>query len=161
MMRASVTRTYRFSASHRLHTDALSEDENFQVFGKCNNPYGHGHNYEVAVTVRGGVNPTTGLVVNIDDLDSYVRFQVLTRVADKNLNLDVTEFENLVPTTENLAVVISNLLSKDWNKAFGGQGPVLSKVGVRETERNSIELVVPCPEGELSNSAAEQIVAAK
>jgi len=90
-----------FSASHRLHSDALSDDQNRAAFGKCNNPHGHGHNYIVQVLVGGLVAPDTGMVINMVDLDKLVQDQVLDRFDHTNLNLDPL-FVNRVPTTENL-----------------------------------------------------------
>lgn len=141
-MTASVTRKYLFSASHRLHTEALPESENTRIFGKCNNPYGHGHNYELEVTVRGPVKAETGLVVNIGLLDSYVERQAVRRFAYKNINLDVPELEGVVPTTENIVVAIARLLRGDWEVYFGAQGPALTRVHVQETGRNGFELLV-------------------
>ena len=142
MTTASLTRKYFFSASHRLHTPALSELDNARVFGKCNNPYGHGHNYEVEVTVRGPVCPDTGLVVNRKMLDDYVQERVVLRFAYKNVNLDISELKGLVPTTENLAIVIADLLSSDWTAHFGASGPVLTRLHIQETDRNGFELLI-------------------
>jgi 6-pyruvoyltetrahydropterin/6-carboxytetrahydropterin synthase len=142
-VKASVTRRYQFSASHRLHSDALSEAENDRVFGKCNNPYGHGHNYELEVTVRGPVDAQTGLVVTLELLDDYVRRVVVQRFASRNINLDVPEFERLVPTTENIALVIARYLSAGWYEFFGPTGPVLTRVHIQETARNGFELLLP------------------
>ena len=100
-MKAHLTRRYIFSASHRLHTDQLSADENRAVYGKCNNPHGHGHNYALEVTVSGQVNPATGMVCNLADLDDAVRCEVIERFDHLNLNLQ-PEFASYVPTTENL-----------------------------------------------------------
>ena len=86
-MKAHLTRRYIFSASHRLHSDELSESENLATYGKCNNPYGHGHNYALEVTVSGQVNPQTGMVCNLVDLDDAVRREVLDRFDHENLNV--------------------------------------------------------------------------
>src|SRR6266568_6884433 len=96
-----LTKRYRFAASHRLHNPAFSEDENWRVYGKCNNPYGHGHNYTVEVTVSGPVDQQTGMVCNLVDLDGFVRSQILERYDHQHLNL-LSEFAQRVPTTENL-----------------------------------------------------------
>jgi len=85
-MKAYLTRRYLFSASHRLHTDAMPEDWNRAIYGKCNNPYGHGHNYHVEVTVSGAVDPATGMVCNLVDLDGFVRAEILERFGHQNLN---------------------------------------------------------------------------
>lgn len=141
-MTASLTRKYLFAASHRLHTAALPESENERIFGKCNNPYGHGHNYELEVTVRGPVDSETGLVMRRELLDSYVQERVVRRFAYKNINLDVFELRGVVPTTENMVIAIADLLREKWEATFGGPGPVLTRVHVQETGRNSFELFV-------------------
>jgi 6-pyruvoyltetrahydropterin/6-carboxytetrahydropterin synthase len=141
-MKVSLTRRYRFSASHRLHAPELSEGENQRVFGKCNNPFGHGHNYELEVTVRGEVNADTGLVVGLEQLDGYVAAEVLRRLENKNMNLDVPEFRNLVPTTENLALLIGQFLREKWAIGFGPGGPALVRIYLQETARNGFELLL-------------------
>src|SRR5712691_9767251 len=104
-MKAHLTRRYMFSASHRLHSDAMSEEENKATYGKCNNPYGHGHNYTLEVTVSGPVDESTGMVCNLTDLDDFVQREILERFDHQNLNT-LTEFLKAVPTTENLCVVV-------------------------------------------------------
>jgi 6-pyruvoyltetrahydropterin/6-carboxytetrahydropterin synthase len=129
---ACFGRRYTISASHRLHTDALSAGENRAAYGKCNNPHGHGHNYVVEVLVGGEVDPETGVVVNMAALDEAVRSRVLERFDRANLNLDPI-FANLVPTTENLCRVIFELLD-------GAVEPAnLVRVRVEETENNFFE----------------------
>ncbi len=131
-MKASFGRRYLFSASHRLHTDALSPEENRSAFGKCNNPHGHGHNYVVEVLVGGDVDPETGMVVNLVVLDDLVRTRVLERFDHAHLNLDPV-FMNRVPTTENLCKTVFQLLK-------GAFGPAtLECVRVEETENNFFE----------------------
>ena len=105
-----LTRRYRFSAAHRLHSEALDEEQNERLYGKCNNPFGHGHNYVLEVTVSGPVDPATGMVLNLTDLDGAVQAEVLDRFEHTNLNLDVDSFAGRVPTTENLCVEIYRLL---------------------------------------------------
>lgn len=144
-MTASVTRVYRFSASHRLHTVALSESENARVFGKCNNPYGHGHNYELEVTLHGPINPKTGLVVPLAALDRYVEERVLRRFSNRNINEDVAPFETLVPTTENLTTVIADLLCAEWPFAGGNSPVTLRRVHIQETPRNGFEFILERP----------------
>ncbi|MGA2806910.1 MAG: 6-carboxytetrahydropterin synthase [Terracidiphilus sp.] len=122
-------RRYTVSASHRLHTDALTAEENQAVFGKCNNPHGHGHNYVVEVLVGGEVDPQTGMVVDMVALDQAVRARVIDRFDHSNLNLDPL-FADRVPTTENLCRTIFGLL-KDALPA--GE---LEYVRVEETENN-------------------------
>jgi 6-pyruvoyltetrahydropterin/6-carboxytetrahydropterin synthase len=133
----SLTKRYRFSASHRLHNERLGAEENSRVFGKCNSPYGHGHNYIVEVTVCGPVDPATGMVMDLGLLDQAVEQEVLDRFDHTYLNLDVANFEGKVPTTENLCVEIYNLLRP---KLSGGQGSAeLEKVRLEETSSNSFE----------------------
>ena len=101
-----LTKVYEFSASHRLHSPALTDEENKAVFGKCNNPYGHGHNYVLEVTIKGEVNPKTGMVADIDLLDRVIEKQVFSRFDHRHLNLDTTEFEKVNPTSENFVRVL-------------------------------------------------------
>src|SRR5262252_670399 len=103
-MMVHLTRRYRFCASHRLHSDALSEDQNASLYGKCNNPMGHGHNYELEVTVAGPVDPLTGMVMNPEALDRAVEKSVLARFDHMHLNLDIDNFAGRVTTTENLCI---------------------------------------------------------
>ena len=131
-MKAYFGRRYLISASHRLHSDALTADENRAAYGKCNNLYGHGHNYVLEVLVGGAVNADTGMVVNLVALDETVRTQVLDRFDHANLNLDPL-FANRVPTTENLCREMFRLL-KDALPA--GK---LESVRVEETENNFFE----------------------
>jgi 6-pyruvoyltetrahydropterin/6-carboxytetrahydropterin synthase len=133
-----IARRYRFSASHRLHSARLSEAENTELYGKCNNPYGHGHNYVLEVAVKGVIDPDTGRVVSPAALDEYVARQVLEQVDHRDLNQDVPEFANTVPTTENLSIYIGEKLRSGWQKAFPGMD--LDRVRVEETRRNSFEL---------------------
>jgi 6-pyruvoyltetrahydropterin/6-carboxytetrahydropterin synthase len=129
-----LTRRYRFAASHRLNTAALSPEENTRLYGKCNNPYGHGHDYVLDVTVEGKVHPD-GQVVDRQALDALVSEQVLARLDHRNLNCDVPELAEGVPTTENLASTIEDLLKRHW------QLPArLAKVRISETAKNTFEL---------------------
>ena len=131
-MKVHLTRRYIFSASHRLHSDDLSESENAETYGKCNNPYGHGHNYALEVTVSGPVNPQTGMVCNLVELDDAVRRQVLDSFDHENLNAR-QEFATTVPTTENLSEVIFNILQQSFTAAH------LERVRIEETMMNSFE----------------------
>jgi 6-pyruvoyltetrahydropterin/6-carboxytetrahydropterin synthase len=131
-MKAHLTRRYRFSASHRLNSADLSADENRATYGKCNNPYGHGHNYMVEVTVSGPVDLSTGMVCNLVDLDDAVSREVLSRYDLEHLNV-LQEFAQIVPTTENLAIEIFEILHRTFNKAH------LEKVRIEETMLNSFE----------------------
>src|SRR3982074_2325533 len=103
-----LTRRYKFSASHRLHSPSLTERENAELYRKCNNQFGHGHNYILEVAVRGPVDAQSGRVVNIGELDEYVERQVIRHLDHKDMNRDVPEFQDLVATTENLSVIIEH-----------------------------------------------------
>src|SRR5205809_1620315 len=105
-LKVELGRRYRFSASHRLHSPHLTAEKNYRVFGKCNNPYGHGHNYVVEVSMSGDVDPATGMIANLADLDAFVERQVLEEFNHKSLNEDVSVFLDKVPTTENLCIEI-------------------------------------------------------
>jgi 6-pyruvoyltetrahydropterin/6-carboxytetrahydropterin synthase len=131
-MKAHLTRRYLFSASHRLHNDGMSDAENRAAYGKCNNPHGHGHNYALEVTVSGQVDPSTGMICNLVDLDETVRREILDRFDHENLNVR-SEFKVLVPTTENLSEVIFNILKQSFKAAH------LEKVRLEETMMNSFE----------------------
>lgn len=135
-----LTRRYSFSASHRLHSQVLSAEANQELYGKCNNPHGHGHNYEVEVTVSGPVDPRTGRVVALDELDHLVRGQVTEPFEHRNLNQEVAEFQQLVPTTENLGMIINRRLREAWPQAFPSRVPALERVRIYETERNIFEI---------------------
>jgi 6-pyruvoyltetrahydropterin/6-carboxytetrahydropterin synthase len=130
--RAHLTRRYTVSASHRLHSDEMSEEENRATYGKCNNPYGHGHNYGIEVTVSGPVDDQTGMVCNLADLDSFVHVQIIERYDHQNLNL-LPEFRNEVPTTENLCISIYEIVKRGFDKAH------LEKIRIEETMMNSFE----------------------
>jgi len=131
-MKAHLTRRYRFSASHRLHSAEMSADENQATYGKCNNPHGHGHNYALEVTVSGPVDQRTGMVCNLGDLDGFVEREVLSRYDLENLNV-LDEFARTVPTTENLCVAIFEILQRGFRLAH------LDKVKLEETMMNSFE----------------------
>jgi 6-pyruvoyltetrahydropterin/6-carboxytetrahydropterin synthase len=130
-----LTRKYHFCAAHRLHSEQLSDEENISIFGKCNNPYGHGHNYYLEVTVSGKPDPITGMVTNIADVDRIVDQEVIQKFDHKHLNLDTEEFKHLNPTSENVAIVIWDLLSPKL--------PNLYKIGLYETEKNYFEYYGP------------------
>jgi len=134
-----LTRRYRFSAAHRLHSEALSAEENARVYGKCNNPYGHGHNYVLEVTMAGRVDPSTGMVFDLAVLDGVVQQEVLDRFDEVNLNLDVENFRTQVPTTENLCLEIFHLLRRKL-AGGGAQGSArLERVRLEETNSNFFE----------------------
>lgn len=130
-----LTRVYRFAASHRLHAASLSGEQNAELYGKCNNPYGHGHDYILHISVMGQPDEQTGRVVDIGALDRYVEQQLLRFYDHSDLNEDVPDFEG-VPTTENLAADSARRLRERW--PFH---PVsLDRVYIQETDRNTIEL---------------------
>ncbi|MBC8104338.1 MAG: 6-carboxytetrahydropterin synthase [Cytophagales bacterium] len=130
----ALTRAFDFAASHRLHAPALSPDENRQVFGKCNNPNGHGHNYGVEVTVVGDPDPVTGMLVDLAALDTVLDREVMGRFDHKHLNLDTPDFADTNPTSENVTVAIWNHLEK----AIPAPAR-LYRVIVKETDRNLFE----------------------
>jgi 6-pyruvoyltetrahydropterin/6-carboxytetrahydropterin synthase len=130
-----LTRKYHFSTAHRLHSSQLSEKENMTLFGKCNNQYGHGHNYYLEVTVRGIPDPVTGMIANLSELDQIVDGEIMKKFDHKHLNLDTEEFKDLNPTSENVAVVIWDLLSPRIANLF--------KIGLYETEKNYFEYFGP------------------
>jgi 6-pyruvoyltetrahydropterin/6-carboxytetrahydropterin synthase len=129
---ASLTKTFGFSAAHRLHSPALSEEENQAVFGKCNNLHGHGHNYELEVTVQGEIDPRTGMIFDLGRLMQIVDEEVIDRFDHKHLNQDTGEFRSLNPTGENIVKVIWDLLKPKL-------GNHLTKIGLWETPKNFFE----------------------
>ena len=135
-----VTRRYQFAASHRLHAAHLNEEENRRLYGKCNNPFGHGHNYVLEVSARGPLDEATGRAVDIGVLDDLVNRRVLDSFAHRNLNTEVDSFNQVVPTSENLAVEIVRRLKDSWAGVFPGGWPKLEKVRIAETPRNIFEI---------------------
>ncbi|MBZ5702610.1 MAG: 6-carboxytetrahydropterin synthase [Acidobacteriia bacterium] len=131
-LQISLCRRYRFAASHRLHSARLSAEENQRVYGKCNNPFGHGHNYVLEVSVSGAVDPATGMVANLAELDAYVAREVLQPFDHRNLNEEVAAFRATVPTTENLCLEI-------FARLRGFPAARLERVRVEETGNNSFE----------------------
>jgi 6-pyruvoyltetrahydropterin/6-carboxytetrahydropterin synthase len=131
-MKAHLSRRYLFSASHRLHSPSMSEAENQSTYGKCNNPFGHGHNYTIEVTVSGQVDENTGMVCNLVDLDGFIEREVLARFDHENLNT-LREFAGEVPTTENLCIQIYEIVNRGFPNAH------LERVRLEETMMNSFE----------------------
>jgi 6-pyruvoyltetrahydropterin/6-carboxytetrahydropterin synthase len=129
-----LTRRYRFSASHRLNSDALTATENARLYGKCNNPFGHGHDYVLDVSVEGPVD-AYGQIVDRRALDALVQERVLAQVDHRNLNCDLPELQSQVATTENLAFAIERMLARDWVLPAR-----LARVRISETARNTFEL---------------------
>jgi len=130
-VKAYLSRRYHFSASHRLHTEKYNEARNRDVYGKCNNPHGHGHNYAVTVTFSGQVDPQTGMVCNLGDLDLFARQRVLEQFDHTNLNT-LSLFENRVSTTENLSIELYRIFA-EFKLAQ------LEQIHVEETSNNSFD----------------------
>jgi 6-pyruvoyltetrahydropterin/6-carboxytetrahydropterin synthase len=128
--KAYFGRRYALSASHRLHSDALTAEENQAAYGKCNNPHGHGHNYTLEVTVAGEPDPVTGFVVDLKWLKDVMEREVLAVYDHKHLNLDVPEFKNAIPTTENIAIAVWKRLEPVMTAAGGAR---LSRIRIYET----------------------------
>jgi len=135
MMRLSSK--FEFSASHRLHNPQMSDEENRNCFGKCNNPHGHGHNYEVQVTLKGSPDKTTGVLVDVPAFERIVAATVIDRFDHKNLNVELPEFSQtgLIPSVENIAMTIYRLLKSK----FGDAGAQLASVTVWETPKTWCE----------------------
>ena len=132
-MKVTVCRKEHFNAAHRLHNPKWTDEKNLSVFGKCNNPNFHGHNYELTVKVTGSPDPETGYVLDMKVLSDVVKKNILDRFDHKNLNLDTEEFKNLNPTAENISIVIWNILREKISKELD------LKVILNETERNAVE----------------------
>jgi len=132
-MKVSVFRKEHFNAAHRLNNPSWSEEKNQAIFGKCNNPSFHGHNYELFVELKGEIDPDTGYVYDMKILSDLIKEHVLNKFDHKNLNLDTDEFSQLNPTAENIAVVIWNILREKIDRKFE------LKIRLYETERNFVE----------------------
>jgi 6-pyruvoyltetrahydropterin/6-carboxytetrahydropterin synthase len=135
-----VTRRYQFAASHRLHSPKLNETQNRDLYGKCNNPYGHGHNYVLEVSAKGPLDPRAGRAVDTEALDRLVSSAVLEPFEHRNLNVEVDAFRDIVPTSENLGVEIWRRLRTGWSETFPGEWPRLDKIRIAETPRNIFEV---------------------
>lgn len=134
----ALTRAYHFSASHRLHIDSLSEAQNQELYGKCNNPFGHGHNYRLEVSVAGPQDSATGQIVPLSELDRLVEQNILRLFDHRNMNSDVAEFVSRVPTTENVLTVIGERLLQSWSN-YLPTSVRLHRLQIQETDRNSFE----------------------
>jgi 6-pyruvoyltetrahydropterin/6-carboxytetrahydropterin synthase len=139
--RISLTRRYRFSASHRLHAPTLSPEENRRLYDKCNNPYGHGHNYVLEVTISGPVDAQTGMIANLGELDPFVEREVIEPFDQRYLNEEVPGFRDAVPTTENVCREI-------YRRLQGFPSARLDRVRIEETSKNTFEF-----EGEIEETA--------
>lgn len=130
-----LTRRERFNAAHRLFKPEWTNEQNFEVFGKCSNPNWHGHNYEIFVTIKGEPNPETGFVINLKQLSKIVRTKITEQADHKNLNLEVPFMKNRIPTSENIAIAIWEEIEEDIIKLNCS----LHSIKVVETENNSVE----------------------
>lgn len=137
MTKVTVYRKEHFNAAHRLHNPSWSDEKNSAVFGKCNNPNYHGHNYELVVQVTGDIDPDTGYVIDMKKLSDIIKVHVLNHFDHKNLNMDTKEFEKLNPTAENIAVVIYQILRARLEERLD------LRVRLYETERNFVEYPAP------------------
>lgn len=133
-MKVSVTRRAHFNAAHRLHNPAWSDEKNREVFGLCNSPNYHGHNYEMEVRVTGEIDPETGMVVDLGWLAQLIKNEIEARFDHKNLNLDTQEFSNLIPTAENISLVIWRILREHLPEKYD------LHVRLYETPRNFVEI---------------------
>lgn len=132
-LKTAVYRKEHFNSAHRLHNNSLSDHENEAIFGKCNNPNFHGHNYDLIVKVIGEIDPKTGYVIDTKFLKTVIQNYVIEKFDHKNLNLDTEEFKDLNPTTENIAMVIYSILRKKLDSCYE------LKITLYETERNFVE----------------------
>jgi len=135
-MKVSVHRKEYFNSAHRLYNKDWTDEMNTRVFGKCSNPNYHGHNYEIIVRVTGEIDPKTGFVIDMKILSQLIREEILSRFDHKNLNLDTPEFDELIPTAENIAIIAYNKLRKRLDEKFD------LKIKLYETERNFVEYPV-------------------
>lgn len=131
-MKVSLARRYRFAASHRLHNPKWSAETNRELYGKCNSPHGHGHNYVVEVAFTGRVAPETGMIANLGELDPFVEREVIEPFDHRYLNDEIAEFRDVVPTTENVA-------RETFRRLSGFPGARLERVRIEETSKNSFE----------------------
>ena len=150
-----VTRRYQFAASHRLHAPQLSEPENRRLYGKCNNPFGHGHNYVLEVSARGPLDCATGRAADPAALDGLVMRHVLRPFDRRDLNTEAEAFARAVPTSENLAIEICRRLRANWTAAFPGEWPKLDRIRIAETGKNIFEIGAD----EIESSSGENDVA--
>lgn len=132
-MRVSIIRKAHFNAAHRLHNNHWSDEKNIEIFGLCNSPNYHGHNYDLEVKLSGEVNPETGYLYDLKDLSDLIKIEIEDRFDHKNLNLDTPYFKTINPTTENLIVVIFNILREKIDPKYD------ISIRLWETARNSVE----------------------
>ncbi len=132
-----VTRTVEFNASHRLYNPDLSEDENREIYGKCSNTNGHGHNYELEITVSGIVDPSTGFLLDMKELKEILEKEIMNRFDHRHLNFDVEELKDTIPSTEVLAVTVWNILTAAFQRYINKE-ITLHEVTIHETRKNSV-----------------------
>lgn len=132
-MIATICRKAHFNAAHRLDNPDWSEEKNKEVFGICNNPYYHGHNFELEVRIRGEINPNTGFIIDMSDLGKLVKIEIEDRFDHKNLNLDCPEFKGIIASTENFARIIYQILKAKIGSQFQ------LHVTLHETAKNAVE----------------------
>ncbi len=142
-----VTRKERFNAAHRLFRTDYSDEKNLEVFGKCSNPNWHGHNYNLFVTVKGEPNPATGFVINLKTLSQLIKDHVIEKIDHKNMNLEVDFMQDRIPTTENLAIAVWEVLQEPVEE----NGGKLFSVRIEETENNIVEYLGPGSRTPLKN----------
>jgi 6-pyruvoyltetrahydropterin/6-carboxytetrahydropterin synthase len=141
-----------------LHAPRLNAAENVRLYGKCNNAFGHGHNYVLEVTAAGNLDSLTGLLLPISKLDRLVHEAVLQLFAYSNINVDVPQFKHLVPTTENIALVIAELINQNWEAYLGDVPARLHRVHIQETDRNGFEVLLNSPqETSIADSRTESV----
>lgn len=133
MNEITVIRKEHFNAAHRLHNNKWSDEKNIEIFGKCNNPNYHGHNYDLDVMVTGEINSETGYLIDMKILSDINKSEVLNYMDHKNLNLDISEFKELNPTAENIAIIIYNRINHKINSNLK------LKIRLYETQRNIVE----------------------
>ncbi|MCG8376839.1 MAG: 6-carboxytetrahydropterin synthase [Chlorobiales bacterium] len=132
-----VTRTVEFNAAHRLYNPDFSDDENRDIYGKCSNTHGHGHNYELEITVSGIVDQATGFLLDMKELKQILEQEIMKRFDHKHLNFDVKELRNAVPSTEMLAVTVWDILTVALQR-YINKGITLHEVTIHETRKNSV-----------------------
>jgi 6-pyruvoyltetrahydropterin/6-carboxytetrahydropterin synthase len=157
MPEIALTRVYRFSASHRLHSPLLSPDENLAAYGKCTNPYGHGHDYTIEITVKGPLDARKGRLLPVAALDRLVEKAVIRPMNRRNLNVEVKEFASLVPTTENLAQVIGQRIARAWPAEFADSPVRFEKLRIIETRKNMFEMKAPMATPDNDLNAIQQL----
>lgn len=141
MSEVLLTRVYRFASSHRLHAPSLTDEENRRVYGKCNNPFGHGHDYVLEVSIAGAPDPATGRLLPLPQLDAIVHRAVVEPMDRRDLNTEVAEFGGaLVPTTENLALVVARRMAGAWQTGIASSRVRLDRIRIYETPNNIFEI---------------------